>query len=188
MHGSGSKRERVHTGDAPTSNMSISAQRGGSLGAAPNEERSLRTMLNTGSLFRLYPFTIIVVLELHSKSATRLRVERGHNGKHESDSVNEGRMRRDSDVRVITVGARFELETFCALRTLRGLASGRGRREFGTAVRRAHAEGQEGHALKSASGTGTIWERQQQGGRRTEDHEVLQTLVLADDDCTSGGC
>ena len=90
MHGNGSKRKGVHTDDAPTSNVSISAQSWGSLGAAPNEGRSLRTMLNMRSHFRLYLFTIIVVLELHSKSTTRLRVERGQAGEHKLDSVNEG--------------------------------------------------------------------------------------------------
>ena len=40
--------------------------------------------------------------------------------------------------------------------------------------------------MMNASVMGTVWETEQQGGRRTEDHEVLQTLVLADDDCASG--
>ena len=37
-------------------------------------------MLNMWSFFRLYLFTLIDALELHSKSTTRLRVERDQNG------------------------------------------------------------------------------------------------------------
>ena len=147
MHGSGSIREGVHTDDAVTSKVSISAQSGEWLEAGPNEGRSLRAMLNTGSLFRLYLFTIIVVLELHSKSTTRLRVERDRNGERKSDPVNESRMRRDRDVLVILVEARFELETFCVSRALRGLACGQGRGRLGISVNLAHVAGQEGHTL-----------------------------------------